>query len=208
MNFQSERGSLFFLADSITKVGHSLFDSLKYLYAITKEDFYNYNFKDFIKIISENVLDTDMLKNYGIEINDHTCKEMNCKEYDDILHLILYSLAIRVYTLKGYKCDDQSLDDLQLKTIYEKVIANGAVNINNIFEDNYDSIRKKYRKKRELPEFNSNWYKDYLKKYVPELADNNFRNMVLLSASDVLFKLYYEKLEDELENQLKSFIKY
>jgi hypothetical protein len=46
------------------------------------------------------------------------------------------------------------------------------------------------------------------KEYVPELADNNFRNMVLLSASDVLFKLYYEKLEDEIENQLKSFIKY
>ena len=48
------------------------------------------------------------------------------------------------------------------------------------------------------------WFKAYIYTYVPALATITNKNVFLLGSADILFTLYYTRLEEELINTLQS----
>ena len=96
MDFQSERQAITVLSDIIVKSSVSLFNSTKFIYSLTDDDFYNCDIKDVFKIIFNNFYDVSPLEAMGLKINPQKCKAMSNPLYDKIMPLILYSFAARI----------------------------------------------------------------------------------------------------------------
>lgn len=198
MDFQSERTVINFLSDTIIKSGVSLYNAVKYIYSMTEDDFYNCNISDVFKIVINNLTNSDCLKSYGLVINAEKCGAMNQKKYDNVLHLIEYSLAIRIPTLKNVVIDKQTMSDAQLKIVYDTVISKGADNYCEYIDDTYDSIKKLVKRKKEVPFYTSEFFRNYIYANVHEIAQMNNRNIFLYGAVEILFPMFYAKLEETL----------
>ncbi len=202
MDFQSERQAITVLSDIIVKSSVSLFNSTKFIYSLTDDDFYNCDIKDVFKIIFNNFYDVSPLEAMGLKINPQKCKAMSNPLYDKIMPLILYSFAARIPVLKSIKCNDDALSDAQIKAIYERVVSRGAENYNEAVSESFEENRKLLKFKKPLKPYSSEWYKTYLYNYIPALTEINNRNVFLLGAADILFKMFYSNLQDELKNRL------
>ena len=55
MQFQSERQAINTLSNIIVKTGVNLYNSIKYVYSLAEDDFYNCDFNDVLKIIENNI---------------------------------------------------------------------------------------------------------------------------------------------------------
>lgn len=202
MEFISERTAYTMISDTVVKAGVSLFNTVKYIYMIGDKDFYNISVKDIFKITLKNITDTTCLYNTGIKLDKERCKEMNSPEYERVLSLMVYSFAVRLPELKNIKTPSGSLNDKQIRTVYDMVISKGAGNFENIIADDYEDVRRMVKTGRPVPAYDAEWYKSYIYGYVPSLASVSNRNMFLLGACDILFTLFYSALEDELERLL------
>ena len=132
MEFVSERTAFTLLSETVVKAGVSLFNAVKYIYMIADKDFYNINVKDIFKISLKNITDTTCLYNTGIKLDKERCKEMNSPEYERVLSLMVYSFAVRLPELRNVKINGQSLNDKQIKSIFDMVVAKGAGNYDNV----------------------------------------------------------------------------
>ena len=204
MEFISERTAFTMLSDTVVKAGVSLFNAVKYIYMIADKDFYNINVKDIFKISLKNITDTTSLYNTGIKLDKERCKEMNSPEYERVLSLMVYSFAVRLPELKGIKTKGGSLNDKQIKAVYDMVIAKGAGNYENVIADDFEEIRRMVKMGRPVPAYDAEWFKGYIYGYVPALATVNNKNLFLLGSCDVLFTLFHSALEEELERLLNS----
>ena len=204
MEFISERTAFSMISDTIAKAGASLFNAVKFIFMIADKDFYNINIKDIIKISLSNITDPDCLFNTGIKLDQERCKEMNSPEYKRVLSLMVYSFAVRLPELKGVKTRGGTLNDKQIKAIYDNVIAKGAGNYENIIVDDFEEIRRMVKQRQPVPAYDAEWYKGYIYTYVPALASINNKNLFLLGSCDILFTLFYNTLEEELERLLES----
>ena len=126
MEFLSERTAFTLLSETVVKAGVSLFNAVKYIYMIADKDFYNINIKDIFKITLNNISDTAALFNTGIKLDKDRCAEMNTPEYERVLSLMVYSFAVRLPVLKNVKTAGGYLNDRQIKTLYDMVVAKGA----------------------------------------------------------------------------------
>lgn len=207
MEFQSERSAITMLSDVIVKSGVSLYNSIKYIYSIAEDDFYNCNIKDVLKVVLNNLTDIDCLQALGLRINADKCKEMNSPEYNNVLPLIVYSFAVRIPVLKNITVNNQTLTDEQLKAIYDTVMAKGAKNYMDTIPESYDEIRKLVKSKKPIPPYTADWYKTFIYTRIPELAEIKNKNMFLLGAVDILFTMFYACLEEELENTINKIDK-
>ena len=81
MQFQSERSAITLISDAIVKSGVSLYNAVKYVYSIAEDDFYNCKIKDVLKVILNNLTDTNCLSALGLRIDNEKCREMNSSEY-------------------------------------------------------------------------------------------------------------------------------
>ena len=126
MVFINEAAAINGLADTIIKGGVSLYNAIKYIYSLAERDFYNVNIKDAFKVVLNNVTDTDCLQALGLRINEGTCGEMLSDEYNRVLPLMVYSLAVRIPTLKSVKNGSDSMTDDQLYRLYTAVMNKGA----------------------------------------------------------------------------------
>lgn len=207
MEFQSERAAVSIISDVIVKSGVSLYNSIKYIYSLAEDDFYNCNIKDVLKIILNNLTNIDFLQELGLRINADKCSEMSSPEYNNVLSLIVYSFAIRIPVLKNLSINNQTLSDDQLKAIYDNVISKGARNYLETIPESYDEIKKLVKSKKAVPPYNADWYKTFIFTHIPELSEIKNKNMFLLGAVDILFTMFYSCLEEELENTINRIDK-
>lgn len=126
MYFINESTAINGIADTIIKGGVSLYNAIKYIYSIAEKDFYNVNIKDAFKVVLNNITDTDSLQALGLRINDRTCIEMQNEEYNHVLPMIVYSLAVRIPTLKNVRNGEDFMTDDQLYRLYTAVMEKGA----------------------------------------------------------------------------------
>lgn len=204
MEFISERTAYTLISETVAKAGVSLFNAVKYIYMIADRDFYNINIKDIFKIALSNISDTTSLYNTGIKLDKERCAEMNSPEYERVLSLMVYSFAVRLPLLKNVKTKGGSLNDKQIKSIYDLVIAKGAGNYDNIITDDFEEIRRLVKQNRPVPAYDAEWYKGYIYTYVPALATISNKNVFLLGSADILFTLFHSCLEEELERLLNA----
>ncbi len=204
MEFISERTAFTMISDTVVKAGVSLFNAVKYIYMIADKDFYNINVKDIFKISLKNITDTTSLFNTGIKLDKERCKEMNSPEYERVLSLMVYSFAVRLPELKNVKTRGGTLNDKQIKAIYDMVVAKGAGNYENVIADDFEEVRRMVKMGRGVPAYDAEWFKGYIYGYVPALASISNRNLFLLGSCDILFTLFYSSLEEELERLLES----
>lgn len=202
MEFVSERTAFTMLSETVVKAGVSLFNAVKYIYMIADKDFYNINVKDIFKISLKNITDTTCLYNTGIKLDKERCKEMNSPEYERVLSLMVYSFAVRLPELRNLKINGQSLNDKQIKSIFDMVVAKGAGNYDNVIVDDFEEIRRMVRTGRPVPAYDAEWFKSYIYSYVPALTAITNKNMFLLGSCDILFTLFYSGLEEELKRVL------
>ncbi|HCD69549.1 MAG TPA: hypothetical protein DEQ68_02875 [Ruminococcaceae bacterium] len=204
MEFVSERTAFTMLSETVVKAGVSLFNAIKYIYMIADKDFYNISVKDIFKISLKNITDTTCLYNTGIKLDKERCKEMNSPEYERVLSLMVYSFAVRLPELKNVKINNQSLNDKQIKSIFDMVVAKGAGNYDNVIVDDFEEIRRMVRTGRPVPAYDAEWFKSYIYSYVPALTAITNKNMFLLGSCDILFTLFYSGLEEELKRVLSG----
>ena len=204
MEFISERTAYTLISETVAKAGVSLFNAVKYIYMIADKDFYNINIKDIFKIALSNISNTTCLYNTGIKLDKERCAEMNSPEYERVLSLMVYSFAVRLPLLKNVKTKGGSLNDKQIKAIYDLVIAKGAGNYDNIITDDFEEIRRLVKQNKPVPAYDAEWYKGYIYTYVPALATISNKNVFLLGSADILFTLFYSCLEEELERLLNT----
>ena len=155
MEFISERTAYTLISETVAKAGVSLFNAVKYIYMIADKDFYNINIKDIFKIALSNISDTTCLYNTGIKLDKDRCAEMNSPEYERVLSLMVYSFAVRLPLLKNVKTKGGSLNDKQIKAIYDLVIAKGAGNYDNIITDDFEEIRRLVKQNRPVPAYDA-----------------------------------------------------
>lgn len=204
MEFVSERTAFTMISETVVKAGVSLFNAVKYIYMIADKDFYNINVKDIFKISLRNITDTTCLYNTGIKLDKERCREMNSPEYERVLSLMVYSFAVRLPELKNLKINNQSLNDKQIKAIFDMVVAKGAGNYDNVIVDDFEEIRRMVKTGRPVPAYDAEWFKSYIYSYVPALTAITNKNMFLLGSCDILFTLFYSGLEEELKRLLES----
>lgn len=204
MEFVSERTAFTMLSDTVVKAGVSLFNAVKYIYMIADKDFYNISVKDIFKIALKNITDTSSLFNTGIKLDKERCKEMSTPEYERVLSLMVYSFAVRLPELKAVKTRGGSLNDKQIKAIFDMVVSKGAGNYENVIVDDFEEVRRMVKMNRPVPPYDAEWFKGYVYSFVPELAAINNKNLFLLGCCDILFTLFYSSLQEELERLLNS----
>ena len=198
MQFLSERVAVAHLSDIIVKSGVSLYNSIKYIYSLAEDDFYNCSVKDVLKIVLNNLTDIDGLQSMGLRIDNDKCREMNSPEYNKVLSLIVYSFAVRIPTLKNVMVNGKTMTDDQLKRVYNTVVSKGAENYKDAVSENYDEIKRLVKQKKPVQHYSADWYKTYIFTNIPAMADITNKNIFLLGVVDILFTMFYSCLEEEL----------
>lgn len=204
MEFKSERSALNLISETIVKCGVSLYNAIKYIYSLAEEDFYNCSIKDALKVVLNNLTDSDCLQALGLRINNNKCSEMNSPEYNRILSLIVFSFAVRIPMLKTIKNGEDAMTEEQVHTVYQNVIAKGASNYDDIIKESYLETRYLVKKGKPMPPYSSDWYKTYIYTNVPSLSEITNKNMFLLGFADILFAMFYSCMEEELHNLVLS----
>lgn len=205
MLFINEAAAINGLADTIIRGGVSLYNAMKYIYSIAEDDFYNISIKDAFKVVLNNITDTDCLQGLGLHIDDRTCAEMQSEEYNHVLSLMVYSLAVRIPTLKNVRINDENMTDDQLYRLYNAVMEKGAENYKDMISETFLETKYLVRKGKKLQPFTADWYKTYIYTNVPELAEITNKNMFLLGFADVLFAMFYSCLEEEIRNKMTEY---
>lgn len=205
MRFINENLAINGLADYIVKCGVCLYNSVKYIYSLAENGFYNVNIKDVLKVMLNNIPETDCLKALGLSIDDYTCREMQSEAYNKVLPLMVYSLAVRIPVLKNVKCGDDFMTDDQLYRLYNAVLDKGAENVGDTIAETFLETKYLVRKGKKLPPFTADWYKSYIYTGVPALSEITNKNMFLLGFVDVLFAMFYSCAEDGLVQKLLEY---
>ena len=204
MDFINEAAAVNALAEEIVKGGVCLFNAVKYIYSIAEDSFYTVNIKDAFKIVLNNVSDTDSLAALGLHIDGQTCGEMLNDEYNKVLPLMVYSLAVRIPVLKNLRGQSGPMTDDQLYKVYNAVLAKGAENYKDAVAESFMEIKYLVRKGKKLPPYNADWFKTFIYTNIPSLSDITNKNMFLLGFADVLFAMFYSCLEENLFEKIKE----
>lgn len=205
MDFINEQNAINGLADAIVKGGVCLFNAVKYIYSIGEESFYTVDIKDAFKIVLNNIYDTDSLTALGLRLDNDSCREMADDDYNKVLPLIVYSLAVRIPVLKNLRGASGPMTDDQLYKVYTAVLAKGAENYNNAVAESFMEIKYLVRKGKKLPPYNADWFKTYIFTNVSALSEITNKNMFLLGFADVLFAMFYSCLEEDLFEKIKEY---
>lgn len=205
MDFINEENALNGLADTVIKGGVCLYNAIKYIYAIAEDDFYRINIKDAFKIVLNNITDSDSLKALGLHIDNESCAEMQNPEYNRVLPLILYSIAVRLPSLRNVRNGDDRMSDDQIQKVYDIVTAKGAENYDELIGESFAEFKYLVHKNKPLPPYTAEWFKNYLYTGVPTLAEVTNKNMFLLGFCDVLFAMFYTCLEEELSGKVLEY---
>ncbi len=206
MTFGSESEANKQLTDMILKAGANLFKATKYLYALTAENYYNCNIKDFFKVILNNIFNADVMSAFHVTIDNQTCGPMNTREYFDIFRLIIYSFAVRLPALCHVEVKGDYMTAKQIAAVYDGVMEKGVVNHSEAITESFQQIASDIKKGKSITPYNSEWFRTYIFTTIPELGEISNHNLYFLGAADMLFSLYYLCLEKEIEKCITAFV--
>lgn len=205
MTLKNETELIDQLTDMTLKAGANLFKATKYLYALTAENYYNCNIKDFFKVVLNNIYNVDVLSAFQISIDDHTCSALNTREYFDVFRLIIYSFAVRLPVLCQVKTQDKTMSAKQITSVYNAVMEKGISNNNDAVVENFAQNLSLVKRSKYIPPYTSEWYRTYIFTTISELSEICNRNLFFMGASDMLFSLYFLCLEKDFETQITAF---
>lgn len=205
MNFINEAAAINGLADFIVKSGVCLYNTVKYIYSLAENEFYNVDIRDIMKIMINNFPETDGIRSLGLRIDDYTCRQMQSEEYNKVLPLMVFSLAVRIPVLKNVKNGEDCMTDDQLYKLYTAVLEKGAENYREIITESFLETKYLVRKGKKLPPFTADWFKSYILSSVPALSVITNKNMFLLGFADTLFAVFYTCMEDGLSAKLLEY---
>lgn len=203
MVFRDEREAVTELAELVLDAAANLHKATKYIYSLSKNDFYNCNVKDAFKVVLNNIFDAGALRSLGLTMEDSECAEMNGAEYRGVFSLIVYSFAVRLPLLRGVEVQGNRLTEQQIRAVYDAILAKGVVNHGDAVPESYEEIRVDVKKGRPVSPYSADWYKVYVHTNVPALADITNRGLFLFGMVDVLFPMFYMRLEQELGNEIR-----
>jgi hypothetical protein len=206
LDFYDEKTAVEGLSDFILRGGVSMYNALKYVYALAERDFYNVNIKDVFKIILNNVTEPDALHVLGLRCDGKDVAEMESESYRAMLPCMVFSLAVRTPTLKNVVINDKVMTDDQIYKVYSSVISKGAENIGDIIPETFLENKYLVRKNKPLAPFTADWYKNYLFSSVPALAAITNKNVFLLGMSDIFFSMFYACFEEALHLKVEEYI--
>lgn len=204
MTFVNESGTITLLTDMILKAGANLFKATKYLYALTAENYYNCNIKDFFKVILNNIFNADIMSAFHISIDETTCAPMNTREYFDIFRLIIYSFAVRLPALCHVEARGEYMTMKQVSAVYDAVMEKGVLNHGDAIAESFAQIASDVKKGKSIPPYNSEWFRTYVFTMIPELSEISNHNLFFMGAAEMLFSLYYLCLEKEFEKSINA----
>jgi hypothetical protein len=205
MNFYDETAAIEGLADFTVRGGITMFNALKYIYSLTERDFYNINVKDVFRVMLNNVENADSLRALGLKMSPEATAAMQGDAYNAVLPIMVYSLAVRLPTLRSAGTAETAPTDDQIYRIYQAVIKKGADNTGNIVTETFLESKYLIRKGKKLPAFTADWYKHYIFGNVPALSEITNRNIFLWGIADIFFSMYYACFEDALYDKLGDF---
>ncbi len=205
MQFLSERTAIEEVAALILDAAANLYKSTKYIYALSRADFYSCSVKDVFKVILNNLRQVDTLQALGLHIDAESCPEMATAEYEKVFSLLVYSFAVRLPTLQRVQIQGERLSDAQIQAIYDYIMQKGIANHGELVAESFADMKVRIRKKQQVVPYNADWYKAFLYTYVPSLAEINNRNVFLFGTVDILFMMYYMRLEEELQAMLTRY---
>ena len=130
---------------------------------------------------------------------------MQSEEYNKVLPLMVFSLAVRIPVLKNVRNGDDVMTDDQLYKLYNAVIDKGAENYREIITESFLETKYLVRKGKKLPPFTADWFKSYILSSVPALSVITNKNMFLLGFADTLFAVFYTCMEDGLSEKLLEY---
>jgi hypothetical protein len=206
MTFTNESAALAELTDMILKAGANLFKATKYLYALTAENYYNCNIKDFFTVILNNIFNADIMSAFHITIDNEQCTAMNTRAYFDVFRLIIYSFAVRLPVLCHDEVKGEFMSAKQVSAVYDAVMEKGVVNHCDAISESFAQIASDVKKGKNIAPYSSEWFRTYIFTMIPELAEINNHNLFFIGAADMLFSLYYICLENEFEKRLKTLV--
>lgn len=198
MQFSNEQAATEEIAELVLDAAANLYKSTKYIYSISKDDFYNCNIKDAFRIILNNMLHSDALQALHLSTDKTSCAEMSGKEYGKIYSLLVFSFAIRLPALRRIDVHGDSMTDSQIQSVYDFIMSKGVVNYDDIVVGSFAENKTRVRKNQPVPPYNSDWYKAFVYTHIPALSEISNRNLFLFGAIDVLFVMFYMRLEEEL----------
>lgn len=202
MTFTNESEAVTQLADMILKAGANLFKATKYLYALTAENYYNCDIKDFFKVILNNIFNADIMSVFHISIDDKVCAPMNTREYFDTFRLAIYSFAVRLPSLCHVSVKGSFMTSRQVSAVYEAVMEKGVINHSDAISESFQQIASDVKKGKNIAPYSSEWFRTYIFTTIPELAEISNHNLFFFGAVDMLFSLYYICLEMEFEKRI------
>jgi hypothetical protein len=205
MQFYDENAAIEGLADFTVRGGITMFNALKYIYSLTERDFYNINVKDIFRVILNNVENADSLRALGLKMSPEATAPMQNDAYNAVLPIMVYSLAVRLPTLRSAGTAETAPTDDQIYRIYQAVMKKGADNVGNVVTETFLESKYLIRKGKKLPAFTADWYKHYIFANVPALAEISNRNIFLWGIADIFFSMYYACFEDALYEKLGDF---
>ena len=197
MDFPNE--SLPILCGIISNTAKSMTQVMKYIYAVSAEDFYNVNIKDVFRLALLDVTDTSKLENLNINIGTKEIKDIfSSTEFSRVQHLICFSFAARIPFLKK-QIDDLPIKDKQLKAMYDNLVNDGADNFGKVIYESYDENLKLLKQRQNLPPFGADWFRRYVYTYMPKLGEITNRNLYFLGCVEAMFPLYYSSLTAQMK---------
>ena len=190
------------LTDTVDNSALSLFNSIKYLYMISDEDFYNVSVKDVFRVALSDVANPKVLENMGLRLIPDKIKELSDPRFDDLLKIIRYSFAVRLPFIKkrferGFGPDDQTL-----KILYTSICDRGISNPDELITLDFRTSLKLAKSRKEEPFFEADWLRKWVYAYGGELSQFTNRNLFLLGCVEALFPLFYEAYSEKLASLL------
>lgn len=204
MQLQDEQAAVKAVTEFLFDAAAALYKGTRYIYSLSQDDFYNVDVKDAFKILLNNIQEAEKLHVLGLSLDDERCAAMNVKEYKLVFSLIVYSFAVRLPTLRQIKIGGERPTEGQIQAIYDAVMNKGVINHDEVVEESFDEISALVRKNRPVPPYSGDWYKAFVCKHIPALAALTNRNMFLFGVADVLFVMFYLRVEQELIALLES----
>jgi hypothetical protein len=186
------------ISDTVISSGAALFTTTKYIYAMSKDNFYSVDVKDIFKVVLNNVRIGEKLDGFHIPLDAPSISPLDSERYDAVFPLIVYSFAVRLPELLSR----QELSEQTVKGIYNDIIKKGAQNKDGAVPEEFGEIKALVKKGKQPPPYNADWLKSYLYAAFPELAEVSNRNFFFFGALDVLFVMFFLNLEARINGLL------
>lgn len=195
MYFVSEYAVLKQVADEISAAAATCYYTTKAIYHTSLHDYYNFDVADIIDVAKNNLGNREALTLFGIKENKSDVPALYKWEYERINEIFTLVFALRIPILKIY----YKFDDKQLQKIYNIVENSVRFRAEDIYIGEYEYFRK-MTKKGSLEDidiaeiFDCEWYREYIKKYVPALNTLSNSNMLVFGTVGRLVQEVFEQM--------------